>query len=146
MLQFIFQTSIVKQLELRSLFNLEDCLVSWFEMHFFKRKSASVGKNCYRGRASLTFSQYSLNKNHERLLFFLKQDHQWYTEASTSLRTLVMVIFLFICVHVNTHKLLKKSLKCFHLFISENVIISVNQICWPFQQYYIHCNPFILGE
>ena len=35
--QFIFQTSIVKQLELSSLWNLEDCLiVSWEEMHFCK--------------------------------------------------------------------------------------------------------------
>ena len=45
MQQFIFQTPIVKQfeyyflLELWSLWNLEDCLVSWLEMHFCKQIS-----------------------------------------------------------------------------------------------------------
>ena len=37
--QFIFQTSMVKQLELGSLWNSDDCLVSWLEMHFCKQIS-----------------------------------------------------------------------------------------------------------
>ena len=52
----------MKQFELGSLWNLKACLVSWLEMHFCKKKSACVGKNPDRGRASLTISWYSLKQ------------------------------------------------------------------------------------
>ena len=39
--QFIFQTSIVKQLELGSLCHLGDCLVLWLRMHFCKNNQQS---------------------------------------------------------------------------------------------------------
>ena len=54
--QFIFQTSIVKQLELRSLWNLEACLVSWLEMHFCKKNQHVWENNPDRGRASSIIS------------------------------------------------------------------------------------------
>ena len=45
---FIFQTLIVKQLKLGSLWNFKACLVSWLELHFWE-KLAYVGKSLIEG-------------------------------------------------------------------------------------------------
>ena len=51
-----FKRRLWSSLELGSLGNLEDCLVSWLEMHFCKQISIFGRKPPDRGRASLTIS------------------------------------------------------------------------------------------